>query len=201
MYQGDRQKAKEINTLLPEAFKTIDAIILSHGHLDHCGRLPNIVKQGYNKPIYCTPATAEVARIVMMDSAKIQEEDADYLNQRARGPNDQKVQPLYGSSDAAAVLKLWNRVPYGQKTDIGKGVAFTFYDAGHILGSVLRRPRMDRRRRRHSCMLFTADVGRYDTPIIRDPQDIPGRLRLRHHRKHLRQQTARPNGSGRARNC
>jgi metallo-beta-lactamase family protein len=119
MYQGDREKARQINTLLPDAFKTIDAVILSHGHLDHCGRLPNIVKQGYTKPIYCTPATAEVARIVMMDSAKIQEENADYLNQRSRGPNDAKVQPIYGSSDAAAVLKLWIRIPYGQKTDLG----------------------------------------------------------------------------------
>ena len=135
--------------------------------------MPNIVKQGYNKPIYCTPATAEVARIVMMDSAKIQEEDADYLNQRARGPNDAKVQPLYTSSDAAAVVKLWNRTPYGQKTDLGKGVSFTFFDAGHILGSayVVLEWTEDGAAKR---MLFTADVGRYNAPIIRDPQDIPG---------------------------
>src|SRR5687767_15523737 len=135
MYQGRRDDARRINAILPENWNTLDAIILSHGHLDHCGRLPALAAQGFNKPIYCTPATAEVARIVLLDAAKIQEEDAEYLNRRERAPGDDPIEPLYRSTDAAAVLKLWKRVPYGQKTDLGNGVSFTFLDAGHILGS------------------------------------------------------------------
>src|SRR4030095_4898086 len=76
LYQGPREQARQINQYLPENFEDLDAIILSHGPLDHCGRLPDIVRRGFNRPIYCTPATAEVARIVLADAAKIQEEDA-----------------------------------------------------------------------------------------------------------------------------
>ena len=173
MYQGPRDEARRINALLPEHFHTLDAIILSHGHLDHCGRLPNIVRQGFSKPIYCTGATAEVARIVLADAAKIQEEDADYLNRRGRAPGEDETQPLYRSTDAAAVLKLWKRVAYGQKTELGNGVSFTFFDAGHILGSayvVIEWSENGAPKR----LLFTADVGRYNTPIIRDPAPIPG---------------------------
>ena len=173
MYQGPREEAKRRNALLPDDVKSIDAIILSHGHLDHCGRLPVITKAGYAGPIYCTPATAEVARIVLNDAGKIQEEDAAYLNQRSRGPDEPKVQPLFTMSDSAAVLKLWKRTPYGAKTDLGKGVSFTFFDAGHILGSayVVLEWTEDNQPKR---LLFTADVGRYNSPILRDPQPIPG---------------------------
>jgi metallo-beta-lactamase family protein len=172
MYQGPRDEARRINALLPDDFKTINAIILSHGHLDHCGRLPSIVKQGYTGPIYCTAPTAEVARIVLLDAARIQEEDADYLNKRARQPGEEDVQPLFNSSDAAAVLKLWKRVKYEEKTDLGGGVSFTFHDAGHILGSaylVLEWTENGTAKK----LLFTADVGRYNSPIIRDPQTLP----------------------------
>src|SRR3954451_14438777 len=97
LYQGPREEARRINSMLPENFNRIDAIILSHGHLDHCGRLPVLARQGYAGPIYCTPAPAEVARIVLADAARIQEEDADYLNRRGRAPGDPEVKPLYTS--------------------------------------------------------------------------------------------------------
>ncbi|HYO10074.1 MAG TPA: MBL fold metallo-hydrolase [Tepidisphaeraceae bacterium] len=173
LYQGPREEARRINSYLPENFSRVDAIILSHGHLDHCGRLPVVVRQGYAGPIYCTPATAEVARIVLTDAARIQEEDADYLNRRGRAPGEDAVEPLYRSTDAAAVLKLWKRVPYGRRTDLGNGVSFTFFDAGHILGSayvILEWTEENAPKR----LLFTADVGRYDTPILRDPHPLPG---------------------------
>jgi metallo-beta-lactamase family protein len=173
MYQGPREQARRINQYLPDHFDSIDAILLSHGHLDHCGRLPMIVRNGYTGPIYVTPASAEVARIVLTDSAKIQEEDADYLNRRERGPADPAIEPLYRATDAAAVLKLWRRTPYGQKTDLGKGVSFTYLDAGHILGSayIVLEWSEDGTAKR---LLFTADVGRYNTPILRDPTPVPG---------------------------
>src|SRR5947208_3606925 len=146
MYQGERALARELNNKLPDDATKLDAVILSHGHLDHCGKLPVLSKAGYQGPIYCTPATAEVTRVVLEDAGKIQEEDAEYLNRRARDPNDPNnppVQPLYKVVDAHDVLKLLKRVPYGQKTTItpksgqgsGAGFSFTFFDAGHILGS------------------------------------------------------------------
>jgi metallo-beta-lactamase family protein len=173
LYQGPREQARRINQYLPENFKSIDAIILSHGHLDHCGRLPILVRHGYAGPIYVTPPSAEVARVVLTDAAKIQEEDADYLNRRERAPGDEAIEPLYRSTDAAAVLKLWKRVKYGERQQLGNGVSFTFHDAGHILGSayvVLEWNEGGRNKR----LLFTADVGRYASPILRDPQAIDG---------------------------
>jgi metallo-beta-lactamase family protein len=119
-----------------------------------------------------------VARIVLEDSAEIQEEDAIYLNQRSRGPDQPPIRPLYVPTDIPAVLKMMRRTPLGQRTDLGRGVSFTFYDAGHILGSAYvilewehnEGTRMGQKR----SILFTGDIGRYNTPIIRDPQELPG---------------------------
>ena len=99
MYQGARDVAREYNRWMPEELQTLDAVVLSHGHLDHCGKLPMLVKAGYSGPIYCTEATADVARVVMMDSAEIQVEDADYLNKRAVRPDEPRVEPLYTPGD------------------------------------------------------------------------------------------------------
>src|ERR1043165_1797522 len=172
MYQGSRDEAERLNHYLPNDSAHADAVILTHGHLDHCGKLPALVKGGYAGPIYCTPATAEVARIVMLDAAKIQEEDADYLNRRARPPGEEPVKPLYTSSDAMAVLKLWKKVGYGQRADLGKGVAFTFFDAGHILGSAYVLLEYTESGATKT-LLFTGDIGRYGSPIIRDPVELP----------------------------
>jgi len=171
MYQGPRDQEDSFNHWLAVQPKSVDAVILSHGHLDHCGKLPVLVRAGYTGPIYCTPATAEVARIVLEDAGKIQEENADYLNERARGPGQPRVQPLYSRADVHDVLKLFRRVQYGVKTNIGP--SFTFFDAGHILGSAyIWFETIDNGKPR--TLLFTADVGRYNTPIIRDPQPLPG---------------------------
>ena len=105
MYQGARDIALRLNQLLPDHAKSVDAVILSHGHLDHCGKLPVLLRAGYKGPIYCTPGTAAVARIVLMDSGKIQEEDASYLNQRQRAPGTEQVHPLYTSADVPPVIR------------------------------------------------------------------------------------------------
>lgn len=172
MYQGSRDEADRINRYLPADVRTADAIILSHGHLDHCGKLPVAVRGGFHGPIYCTPATAEVTRIVLDDSAKIQQEDIEHLNRRTRAPGQQQLALLYGPADVPNVLGLFHRIPYGRKTDLGKGVWFTFFDAGHILGSayvLLEWTEAGTARN----LLFTGDVGRYDTPILRDPAPPP----------------------------
>jgi metallo-beta-lactamase family protein len=173
MYQGPREVAAKFNSFLPGDATHVNAVILSHGHLDHCGKLPVLARGGYRGPIYCTPATAEVARIVLTDSAKIQEEDADYLNRRTRRPDEEEVKPLYTSSDAAAILKLWKRVNYGEATSLGNGVRFTFFDAGHILGSAYVVIEIEEEGGKSRRLLFTADIGRYGTPIIRDPVPPP----------------------------
>jgi metallo-beta-lactamase family protein len=177
LYQGSRDLARRLNQWLPEDPKSVDAVVLSHGHLDHCGKLPVLTRAGYGGPIYCTPGTAAVARIILEDSAEIQEEDASYLNRRARGTGEEQVRPLYTRADVPNVLRSFKHVDYGRRTDLGKGVSFTFHDAGHILGSayvVLEWQEGGRSR----TLLFTADVGRYDTPIIRDPSPIPGPMDL-----------------------
>jgi metallo-beta-lactamase family protein len=172
MYQGPRQQALEVNKYFPADVKSADAIVLSHGHLDHCGKLPVAVRAGFKGPIYCTPATAEVTRIVLSDSATIQVEDIEYLNHRTREFRDQAITPLYTPKDIPAVMNLMRRVPYGQKTEIGKGVSFTLLDAGHILGSAYVLLEWIEGGRERS-MIFTGDVGRYNTPILRDPAVIP----------------------------
>jgi metallo-beta-lactamase family protein len=173
MYQGPREQARQFNQYLPLDIKDIDAIVLSHGHLDHCGKLPVATRAGFERPIYCTPATSEVARIVLEDAAEIQLEDAQYLNRHADDPNGPKLEAIYEPADIPQVLRLFKRVQYEVKTDLGNGVSFTFRDAGHILGSayvVLEWEEAGKARK----LLFTADVGRYNTPIIRDPQPPPG---------------------------
>jgi len=177
MYQGARDVANRLNRYLPKDAQTVDAVILSHGHLDHCGKLPVLTRAGYAGPIYCTPGTAAVARIVLEDSAEIQEEDASYLNRRSRAPGEEEVKPLYTRADVPAVLRAFKHVGYEKRTELGNGVAFTFRDAGHILGSAYvllewteaGKPRT---------LLFTADIGRYDSPILRDPATPPGPVDL-----------------------
>ncbi|HSZ55636.1 MAG TPA: MBL fold metallo-hydrolase [Tepidisphaeraceae bacterium] len=172
MYQGPRQEARQINQYLPADVKTADAIVLSHAHLDHCGKLPIALRGGFHGPIYCTPATAQVTRIVLNDAAKIQQEDADHLNRHARDTADPNLAPLYGPADIPPVLKLFRQTPNGQKTDLGKGVGFTYFDAGHILGSAFVFLEWTEAGRVRN-LLFTGDVGRYNAPILRDPVAPP----------------------------
>jgi metallo-beta-lactamase family protein len=175
MFQGPRELSRRLNLFVPPELAKIDAVILSHGHLDHCGRLPVLIRHGYTGPIFCTPATADVARVVLEDAAEVQEEDAIYLNRRSRDPDEPEVQPLYRSADVPGVLRAFREISYGHTTAIGNDVAFTFYDAGHILGSayvVLEWRERGRQRR----LLFTADIGRYNTPIIRDPVPPPANV-------------------------
>lgn len=173
MYQGRRDEARRINQYLPFDPRSVDAVVLSHGHLDHCGKLPVLPREGFAGPIYCTAGTAEVARIVLADAAEIQVEDAQYLNRRTTGPGAEPVAPLYTPEDLPAVMKAIKRVRYGERTDLGKGVSFTFYDAGHILGSAYVVVEWEEAGRPRT-LLFTGDVGRYGAPILRDPQPPPG---------------------------
>jgi metallo-beta-lactamase family protein len=173
MYQGPREIARRQNMFLPDDAKNADAVILSHGHLDHCGKLPVLTRAGYAGPIYLTPATAAVARIVLEDAADIQVEDAEYLNRREQSPDSQRIEPLYRPGDLPAVFRAFRHVPYEQRMALGNDVFFRFFDAGHILGSAYVLLEWKEAGRDRS-LLFTADIGRYGSPILADPHPLAG---------------------------
>src|SRR5205823_11768745 len=151
--------------------KDIDAVILSHAHLDRCGNLPNLVRRGFAGPIYCTPATRALAAVMLGDAAKIQEEDAAYLN-RKRPPGEPKVEPLYDGRDVYRTLHRLQAVRYGAAFAVGKGVEATFVDAGHLLGSAMIALRIDAPAGERR-LTFTGDLGRPGQPILRDPEPVP----------------------------
>jgi metallo-beta-lactamase family protein len=149
----------------------LDAVLLTHAHLDHCGLLPRLVREGFNRAIYCTGATSEITRIMLLDSGKIQEEDADFKRRRHQRENRKGPYPeipLYTKDDAEAVNPRFWSVRYGQAVPIGEGVEATFYDAGHVLGSSMIRLRIEQNGEART-ILFSGDIGRRDKPILNDP--------------------------------
>lgn len=149
----------------------VDAAILTHAHLDHCGLFPKLVKEGFKGPIYATSASSEIAKIVMLDSAHMQEEDAKFKAKRhakegRSGPHP--VQPLYTTEDAEAVLPLFRGVPYRERVKIIEGIEAVFFDAGHILGSAMVQVIVTQQGERRT-LLFSGDIGRKNQAILRDP--------------------------------
>ncbi len=153
---------------------SLDAVLLTHAHLDHCGLLPKLVREGFRGKIYCTEATAEITRIILLDSAKLQEEDAEHKRRRheregRKGPYPEV--PLYTIEDAEASFPHFSPVKYKQPISVGDGVEATFCDAGHVLGSSMIRVDAQKDGQNRT-VLFSGDIGRPDRPIVRDP-DIP----------------------------
>lgn len=168
MFQGKRSDVREKNLKLPLPIDELDAVILSHAHIDHAGRLPLLAKHGYSKTIWATSATRDLSAIMLADSAYIQEKDVEFLTRRGR----ERAEPLYAIRDAVKAVDLMVSVPYDRPFDVIPGVQARFVDAGHILGSasiVLDCTEGATTRR----LVFSADVGRTGLPIIRDPV-IPG---------------------------
>ena len=165
LYQGRRSESQAKNMRLPLPVDEIDAVILSHAHIDHAGRLPFLVKHGYDRTIWCTAATRDLCAIMLADSAHIQESDAEHLARRGR----EYVEPLYTMVDATTAVELMIGVPYNRPMDVIPGVVrATFLDAGHILGSasVVVECTEDGVTRR---LVFSGDIGRSGLAIIRDP--------------------------------
>jgi metallo-beta-lactamase family protein len=150
---------------------SIRAVLLTHAHLDHCGLLPKLVKEGFGGRVLCTPATAEIARYVLLDSARLQEEDAEHKRWRHDREGRQGPFPaeaLYTEEDARRVLPLFATVAYGQTMEPVPGTRVSFHDAGHILGSAMIRVEYGSDGARRT-IVFSGDVGRWDRPILRDP--------------------------------
>jgi metallo-beta-lactamase family protein len=166
MYQGPRRESYERNRNFPFDPRSIDAVILSHAHIDHSGNLPHLVKAGYEGPIYATPATAHLADIMLRDSGHIQEADAQYINKRQRGNG--MVEPLYTEADAAQVKRHLSPVPYEAEFNPAPGVTARFRDAGHILGSAAIDLQL-REGGRAVRFWFSGDIGQRKLPILRDP--------------------------------
>ncbi|MBY0461162.1 MAG: MBL fold metallo-hydrolase, partial [Gemmataceae bacterium] len=171
LFQGKRSESYLRNRDFPFRTRDIDAVVLSHAHVDHCGNLPNLVRRGYAGPIYCTPATRALCAVMLGDAAKIQEEDANYLN-RKRGKDEPKITPLYDSRDVFRTLTKMQAHKYGVPFSVGRGIEVTFADAGHLLGSATVHLKLDTPGGERS-VTFTGDVGRRGIPILRDPEPIP----------------------------
>jgi metallo-beta-lactamase family protein len=167
LFQGHRAESRRRNQEFPFRPRDIDAVLLSHAHIDHCGNLPNLVRQGFAGPIYCTPATRALAAVMLGDAAKIHEEDAAYLN-RHRAKGESKVEPLYDGRDVYRTLLRLRAVPYDTPLGIGGDLELTFVDAGHLLGSAMIHLRTDDR-----SLTFTGDLGRPGLPILCDPAPVP----------------------------
>ncbi len=170
LYQGNDDAMDDFNDNFFFKADTIDAVILSHAHIDHAGRLPLLVKNGYRGPIYCTPATRSLCSIMLMDSAMIQERDAEYHNKKAKSSKDRK-EPLYKKSDVQTTLNQMVTFNYDRYHQIDPNIRASFRDAGHILGSTNISLLINQGGKEWR-IGFTGDIGRPNRPILRDPQHM-----------------------------
>ena len=173
MFQGHRADTYERNLHFPFNPAEVDALILSHAHIDHSGNIPNLVKQGFKGHIWCTGATSNLCSYMLLDSAHIQEGDVAYVNKQAARRGEPAVEPLYTTEDATAALKQFVSLGLHRKVTVADGVELTFYNAGHILGSafVVLDIRESRRNKRWR-LVFSGDVGREEAPILKSPEKL-----------------------------
>lgn len=172
LFQGHRKIAFEKNQEFLYDPTSIDAVLISHAHIDHTGRIPYLVKKGFKGVIYCTEATKNLCRPMLLDSAFIQEQDAKYFAKRVY---DEALpyEPIYNSADAEYSLEFFKAIPYGKKFKLFDGVSVTFYEAGHVLGSsMIALDIDDKEDGKTKRLVFTGDMGRDRLPIINDPHNF-----------------------------
>jgi metallo-beta-lactamase family protein len=174
LYQGKRDEARQRNRDFSFDATGVDAVVLSHAHIDHSGNLPNLVKRGFRGKIICTTATADLCGAMLLDSGHIQEEDVEYVNRQRGKHGEPPVEPIYTREDAAEALRYFEGIEYGQTYQLWPGSTVTLYDAGHMLGSAIvgldfESGNGEPARR----LVFTGDLGRPGVPLLRDPTLLP----------------------------
>lgn len=179
-YQGRRQESRARNSVFPFSASSVQAVLLSHAHIDHSGNLPTLVKQGFRGPIYTTPATADLCEPMLTDSAFLQERDVMFLNKRAQrkravlgaADDPKSVEPVYSVEDVEQTLPLFQRVPLHSQTEVADGLTCETFEAGHMLGSAFML--LEERNGSGPVRLaFSGDLGRHDLPIVPDPEQCP----------------------------
>jgi metallo-beta-lactamase family protein len=171
LFQGRRSEARRWNREFPADPASVDAVLLSHAHIDHSGLLPRLYREGFRGPVYATYATGDLCASMLPDSAHIQKKDAEWVNRRDRRRGGKRVVPLYTSADVDGVLELFESVDYDRPFQPFPGLEVTYRDAGHILGSATMVLEIEEGGRTVK-LGFTGDVGREDRPILRDPQPM-----------------------------
>jgi metallo-beta-lactamase family protein len=171
MFQGRREESNRLNRSLPFSPKNIDVMVLSHPHIDHSGSIPTLCK-GFDGDIVCTLATRDLCAVMLMDSAHIQEKDAEFYNKKIARNESEFISPIYTFSDVEKSLRQFIAINYERSFRLTDGVTLTFYDAGHVLGSAITvldiEEEGDKRR-----LVFSGDIGRKHIPILKDPTLVP----------------------------
>ncbi len=173
LFQGRRAEAAQKNRTFPCSPVTIDAVILSHAHIDHSGKLPMLVREGFAGDIHCTAATRDLLAVLLQDSAHIQFEDARYMNKKLARKGLPPIEPLYLPEDVPPTLSQTIGHPYERWFHVARGVRARFFEAGHILGSAGVLVEADGDDGKPLRVVYTGDIGRKEVPILRDPQPIP----------------------------
>ncbi len=172
LFQGRRAEAEARNRALPFGARSVDAVVLSHAHIDHSGALPLLCKSGYEGPIHATGATTDLCRAMLLDAAHIQVKDAEWMNRRRRGDRRGPFEPLYGPADAEQALSQFVSHDYDRPFEPIEGLSVTYQDAGHIVGSASVSLRWGRNGDARS-LVFSGDLGRPGRAILRDPVPLP----------------------------
>ncbi len=167
MFQGSKKLMKINYDKLPFNAKLYSALFLTHAHLDHCGRIPKLVKEGFKGEIYCTSATKDIARIIMLDSAKINKYDVEFENKKRQRIGLPPREPIYTEEDVEKAMKLFRTIDYEKSFQPCEEINATFYDAGHILGSAIIELKINESGK-ETTIVFSGDLGQSNTPIIRD---------------------------------
>ena len=175
LYQGKRKLAFERNRQMPFKGSEIDAVVLSHAHIDHSGNLPSLIRSGYEGPIYSTAATRALATFLLMDSAKIQVSDVKYVNKKRRRKKKQPYEPLYFEEHAVQTINQFKPIDFDEFFEPLPGVKCKFHIAGHMLGAaVVELIIQDDASGKPIRLVFSGDIGRSEMPILRNPQSVEG---------------------------
>ncbi len=172
MFQGYKELRERNWRPPPFPPASVGHVVLTHAHIDHTGYLPKLVREGFKGGVHCTPATKDVTAVLLADSAKIQEEDADYANRKGHSKHKPAL-PLYTERDAEHAARLFRSLPYKESLQLEPGITLRLHNAGHIIGSAFAEMRVEEAGAREFTVVFSGDLGGYDAPLHADPEPPP----------------------------